>query len=629
MKKVIALLLMIGMVISLIPATFAEAAEAAQTTGVKIVYNIGEHMPEYSTTENVLFSSLTYDKTGGYWEYADNSYSTETINNYIKWRGPNGIQFGGVGAWFAMKIQIPVSGWYKGEVKHAKFEKNGGRAWVSVVPPETDLSTYGATKTGLICTLDCRSGSSDISWINDSGNAYVATSNQKAKYYESGEYYLYYYHNSDGSRVAVGDFTLYTVVDSAGTEYARYESAYMGIADVVDNTLTVGETTKASATLTESMGHAAITNFTYTSSNEAVAKVVADGTVIAVGPGTATISATAAGYAGGNVIGVDVTVSAPPATDNNVSFSVAPSESAATVTVEGITYDKTVESVARGTEVTLTANPLTNYTFIGWKRGSNNVENSYISTENPFTTTLYTNTYLTAVYAADTAEEEKVVEYYNQNGDYISTLAPDVASPTPGVIPGFTFTAGNWFIGENMPLVLSEVTKRTRAVAKHTAKANAGTVKVNGTNDSLTAFDSAITPVATEGFTCWKRDGKVVSYNKDYTYYLWEDTTIEQSNEALPAGKKLPIIILDNDKVDGAYMIEYDAADYEIVEVGLVFGDSTDGTPSVDSCKKKFTSQRKLSHGQMAAKYSDNVRGYLIYKDGSDYRVIYDDIDAQ
>jgi len=633
MKKVIALLLMIGMVISLIPVTFAEDTTET-TTGVKIEYEIGDYIKEGGT-----FADLTYEETDGYWQYAENSKGATVDCADVDLVEGHGFQYNG-DVWIAMKIQIPVDGWYRADVKYAVFERSGGgRPRVCILPSNTVLDTYSLTTADLVCTVDCRQDTSATlrtGWFNSSDEEYVATSAQAAKHYEAGEYYLYFSsHSNDGAtkKMALGDVILYTVdvsENERGVSYDAYTSAYMGIADVEDSTLTVGETTKASATLTESMGgHTEITNFTYTSSNEAVAKVDADGNVIAVGPGTATISAIAEGYAGGNVIGVDVTVSAPPTTDNNVSFSVAPSESTATVTVEGIDYNETVESVARGTEVKLTANPLENYTFIGWKRGSNSDDNSYISTENPFTTKLYTNTYLTAVYVADTAEEEKVVEYYNQNGDYISTLAPDVASPSPGVIPGFTFAAGNWFIGENMPLVLSEVTKRTRAVAKHTAKANAGTVKVNGANDPLTAFDSAIKPAATEGFTAWKRDGKVVSYNQNYTYYLWDDTTIEQSNEALPEGAKLPIIILDNDKVDGAYMIEYDAADYEIVEVGLVFGDGNDGTPSVDSCKKKFTSQRKLSHGQMAAKYSDNVRGYLIYKDGDNYRVIYDGIDAQ
>ncbi|MBQ3224937.1 MAG: hypothetical protein IJB42_04450, partial [Oscillospiraceae bacterium] len=133
-----------------------------------------------------------------------------------------------------------------------------------------------------------------------------------------------------------------------------------------------------------------------------------------------------------------------------------------------------------------------------------------------------------------------------------------------------------------------------------------------------------ITPVATENFTCWKRDGKVVSYNQEYTYYLWDDTAITESTEEIPetaysGDKKLPLIVLESGN-GGAYMIEYDKADFEIVEVGILFGS---GDVTVDSCSAKYTSQRNSAHGQFTAKASGTAKGYLIYKDGDAYKVIY------
>ena len=446
---------------------------------------------------------------------------------------------------------------------------------------------------------------------------------------EKGEYYLIFKH-SGGQNAFVGNFRLDSLYEKDGSYYEfpenSYESIVMGKVTAEATELATGGQTKVAANLSDSITSETVEDaaLTYESSDERVLTVDAVGNVTAKAPGTATITATSSAYPEAAILGEKITVSAPT-TDKKVSFAVAGSETDATITVESdeFAYNGAIDSVSRGTEVTLTANPLENYIFIGWKRGSNSDYNSYISTENPFTTKLYTNTYLTAVYIAESAEEEAVIEYYNRNGDYISTLSPEEESPVPGAIPGFIFEAGNWFTGEDTKLILSEVTKRTRAVAMHTPKENAGIVTVNGEASDATTFDSSVTVAAEGDFTCWKRDGKVVSYNRSYTYYLWDSTEITQSAETVPEGKKAPIIILDNDKVDGAYMIEYDAADYEIVEVGFVFGDS--GIPTVDSCAKKFTSQRKLSHGQMSAKYSDNVRGYLIYKDGEDFRVIYSD----
>ena len=85
----------------------------------------------------------------------------------------------------------------------------------------------------------------------------------------------------------------------------------------------------------------------------------------------------------------------------------------------------------------------------------------------------------------------------------------------------------------------------------------------------------------------------------------------------------MPIVVLEDTTVDGAYMIEYDAAGYEIVEVGIVFGND-DAT--VGSCTSKATSQRNANHGQFAAIPSggeSGARGYIIYKDGSVNRIVY------
>ena len=73
-------------------------------------------------------------------------------------------------------------------------------------------------------------------------------------------------------------------------------------------------------------------------------------------------------------------------------------------------------------------------------------------------------------------------------------------------------------------------------------------------------------------------------------------------------------------------MIEYDAGGKEIVEVGILFGDSAEIT--VDSCEYKATSQKKLNHGQFTAKPNGDetvARGYLIYNDNGAYKVVYSD----
>ena len=156
MKRIISAVLILSMIMCLVPtAAFATEVDA---TGVKIVYNIGENIPE-NGTENVLFSSLTYDKTGGLWEYADNSLEATTAGSGITWRGPDGIQLIGAGNWIILKINVPVSGTYKAEAKYAKFGKNasgkeiGGKAR-AIILPGVRIGTGAIIGAGAVVTKD-------------------------------------------------------------------------------------------------------------------------------------------------------------------------------------------------------------------------------------------------------------------------------------------------------------------------------------------------------------------------------------------------------------------------------------------------------------------------------------------
>ncbi|MBQ2742491.1 MAG: hypothetical protein IJF32_06770, partial [Oscillospiraceae bacterium] len=125
----------------------------------------------------------------------------------------------------------------------------------------------------------------------------------------------------------------------------------------------------------------------------------------------------------------------------------------------------------------------------------------------------------------------------------------------------------------------------------------------------------------------WYRDGILVGYGTEYTYNAWANVgAITQKKFT----KKAPVVVLDAVMKDSARMIEYDAGDKNVVEVGILFGD-TSKIPTVDSCKYKATSAKSgvNVHGQFTAKPADTTytyaRGYLIYNDNGTYRVIYAD----
>ncbi|MBR2181740.1 MAG: hypothetical protein IJ949_07600 [Oscillospiraceae bacterium] len=134
-------------------------------------------------------------------------------------------------------------------------------------------------------------------------------------------------------------------------------------------------------------------------------------------------------------------------------------------------------------------------------------------------------------------------------------------------------------------------------------------------------YDTEVTCTSDNGAVYWYRDGKLVDYGTEYKFFIWDNTTVT-TKETGHNGAKL---ILDKAK-NNSYMVEYDAGDATLLEVGILFGD-TGETPTVESCKEKMSSQRDdFTHGQFTATSDYAVaRGYLIYQDGNTYRVIYTD----
>ncbi|MBQ2839749.1 MAG: Ig-like domain-containing protein, partial [Oscillospiraceae bacterium] len=97
----------------------------------------------------------------------------------------------------------------------------------------------------------------------------------------------------------------------------------------------------------------------------------------------------------------------------------------------------------RGTEVTVTApdKSADGYTFRHWVRGT--AENGdWVSSDPSYTFTLATNTFLTAVYTETAAEDAKIVEFFNGNGEYITektVVDGKVTLPADPKMTGFKF----------------------------------------------------------------------------------------------------------------------------------------------------------------------------------------------
>ncbi len=283
---------------------------------------------------------------------------------------------------------------------------------------------------------------------------------------------------------------------------------------------------------------------TYKSSNDAVAKVDASGTITAIGAGEAKIWAESKdGLVKSNEVTITVTAPAAPEDDEELSnaFEVteAPAIGYVESTVTGITEDETIEAEknSNGT-FTLTA-PETkdDAKFLYWAKGmsankkivsfSNKLEN-YMPEENG-------KNYLIAVYEGDVSE---TAEYYNANGQRIAT-GTEPALPS---MAGYGKATG-WKKYGATNIYVAEYAGKTQP--------DNVTVTVDG-NERTVPYGTKITCTADstkENFKCWTKsdiNGKteIVSASEVYSFNAWENCTVTAVyEEHTYTGSKLKIIL--------------------------------------------------------------------------------------
>ncbi|MBR2180502.1 MAG: hypothetical protein IJ949_01285, partial [Oscillospiraceae bacterium] len=273
----------------------------------------------------------------------------------------------------------------------------------------------------------------------------------------------------------------------------------------------------------------------------------------------------------------------------------------------------TIKEAALGEEVTVTAADRENMVFRGWVRGSAD-KGHLVWTEPKYTFTATTHTYLTAIYTPVNATATD--EYYHWNGQFLGndkTTAEANISP----IVGYTF-AKSWTEAKKENLITSWIANFTKNNDEYAVTGNGFTM-----TKADNKYDTEVTCTSDNGAVYWYRDNKLVDYGTEYKFFIWDNTTVTTSDKGHNGAK----LMLDKKK-DNTYMVEYDAGDAKLLEVGILFGD-TGETPTVESCKEKMSSQRNINekgHGQFSATSEYAVaRGYLVYQDGSTYRVIYAD----
>ena len=297
-------------------------------------------------------------------------------------------------------------------------------------------------------------------------------------------------------------------------------------------------------------------------------------------------------------------------------------------------------TASKGTTYTLSAkNEIvdgdTTYKFIGWKRGvTSNGAAAFIGYETEDEYTVWSNTYITAVYDKISDSDEKRVEFYNQDSYYLGYMtesqfeANGIPTKTPKLL-GHTFSKWQYVDANGETKEFTADTKLTENVTRVVALQipTKVTITYKNENNEVTEektydYDGVVDALADSGIsdvTYWTilagDNEKTVRTSNGYSFYAWANTTLKGYTGEVT--EKLPKAVLHNTPHDDSYMIEYDiySKAYTIVETGILLGDSE--SISLLSCEKKYTSAKGgRAHGQFAAPHEnyDYVRGYIIYK---------------
>ncbi len=533
---------------------------------------------------------IDYSATDGFWRYHSKADGWEPeLPSFRTNKGAVTVHHTKADQWYALGFMVPKAGEYKGTLSYGEIKEDGNADRYATVA-DVYLLDEDEIKNVSNNLIPENAIVENLDFAGEKDNAEKTKDIGIIEFEKAGEYYLIV-NSKDMGYSMIYDLSL---DGGSGT-------AYMGATAKADTTaLTIGETATitASGYLSDRTAVGTVSN--WASSDTAVA-TVEDGIVTARSAGTATITANVTYNGNATPVKVTLNVSDIPV-DKSVTIAVDYIGDGENITVDSDTYKL-------GDTVEITAEPAPEgKVFRGWVRGSKD-NGRLVSTDTAYTFKALTNIYLTAIYT-DAAPEE----YYAWNGVFLGTTKP--AAGSEPVVLGYSFK--EW--AKN---VMSE--NLTRFVAQYVQESTSYNVTYNG-EEKPYKYDDEVT-LSSDEKVYWYRDGKLVYYGKEYKFNVWAATEITTSSE----GHNLPKIILDTSrKDDNNFMVEYDAAGKQIIEVGILFNSEDDNAPIVATCEEKMSSQRDLSqkeHGQFAAKAGQytKARGYLIYNDNGTYRVIYAD----
>ncbi len=645
MKKLLSIILAAAMLLSLVPSVFAVEGEG---TGYTYNFNSKDTSFDYSSTlsTSTLLKKVTNeedgnvtvekddaysaydDTTGRHWKMFDTvdevktKFKDATTNLYrVAGFDANGLRvnFPGYKQWFALKIRVPEPGIYKvSTVLNQATSSRMGTGFMSLYPGNTLESeiTYGEKGTGGNQVLNsCRVLSSSVPYKGSDSNclmefAKVLCANT------ANEEFIYVFGslaNTSGT-VVIKNFTLTKISDEITFDNEKIE-------------LQVGEDQTLSVSLASQKLHGASNVVFSTSDDEGIVSAPTSASPDKNGVATIKVVADKAGETtltariGDATASIPVKVTAPaPAESPEYVSAFTPSDTVESSTpanadVIPLAYATGGGTIApanieaedneNGTYTVKTDAEVNGYTFRYWARGLQSKDRKRIvSFANEFTyTPSNEKNYLIAVYdKAGTIPA--TTEYYNANGQRIDWKEGD---PMP-YMAGYGEASG-W---------KEPVYGIKEAIYGEPIKYN---ITIGDAEPVKYAWGDPVPCVAEdkEGYVFWgwkktvnNVDAGIVSADKNYTFYAWEDCTVTPVyKEVAPVfeGEKKRIIL-------GTFMLGGKTA---VMAEFFGFDNALERGITIDGTDYAMTNKNADQFTIVDDDNKGNISGYAILANGVKY----------
>ena len=316
-----------------------------------------------------------------------------------------------------------------------------------------------------------------------------------------------------------------------------------------------------------------------------------------------------------------------------------PATTLGTVTVNGETVSEdgaTVYVAKDAADVTLTATPVADAEFLGWK-----VNDQIVSTDAEYTFTAVADVTIEPVFQEEVVVNEFTVTFTDKWGNILSTQTvtsgADIVKPVDPTIDGYTFAG--WSLTDEQIAAL-EADATILAVYNHdaskvyTVTAEGATITGEGVEakNTVQAEYDALVTVTAEGATAWKMNGAIVGYGDTYTFYVGSDVVVEAVYDAVTATPTVAAVstteIGTPGAIQAAFLATRTMADgYTYSNAGFVYGKNladnditladVDGTTVKAHYCTTNVEQFALNYGLAAQTGTMTARAFLAYVDNA------------